>query len=201
MSIDYYNQNAEKFIQDTINADMSQLYRRFEKYLKAGDTILDIGCGSGRDSLYFMEKSYDVYAHDGSPAMVEEAKKHLGDKVALATFDVFNPVACFHKKITFNGLWACASLLHVPQSEMKDILRRYLSLLTKNGVFFMSFKRRAVDHEKDGRIFTNFTKEKIENLLKTFDNIHIVEYVETADVRQGRQDEGWISVIVKKESE
>ena len=60
MSIDYYNQNAEKFIKDTINVDMGQLYGRFEKHLNHCDTILDIGCGSGRDSQYFMEKGYDL---------------------------------------------------------------------------------------------------------------------------------------------
>lgn len=201
MSIDYYNQNAEKFIKDTINVDMGQLYEGFEKYLNHGDTILDIGCGSGRDSQYFMEKGYEVYAHDGSPAMVEQTHKLIGDQVALATFEAFDPVACFHKKITFNGLWACASLLHVQEEEMVDILNRYLSFLAKNGIFFMSFKRRASNYEKDGRIFTNYTKEKLENLLEKLGPIRIVEYHETVDVRQGREEEGWISVIIKKESE
>jgi 2-polyprenyl-3-methyl-5-hydroxy-6-metoxy-1,4-benzoquinol methylase len=125
MFIEYYDKNAEMYINDTMNVDMSELYNVFEKYLSEGDTVLDIGCGSGRDSRYFLEKGYNVYAHDGSGAMVASAKRFLGNRVALAKFDEFNPEVLFGKKIIFDGLWACSSLLHVPENDMVNVLKRY----------------------------------------------------------------------------
>jgi SAM-dependent methyltransferase len=199
MSIEYYNKNAEMYIKDTVTVDMRKLYNVFEKYLNQGDTVLDIGCGSGRDGRYFLGKGYNVYAHDGSRVMVAYAKRFLGNRVALAMFDAFDPEALFGKKIIFDGLWACSSLLHVPENDLVNVLKRYLSFLVDQGVFFMSFKRREENHEKDGRIFTNFTKEKLDHLFGSIENISVLEFLETVDVREDRKNEGWISVVVRKE--
>ncbi|MEA1883074.1 MAG: class I SAM-dependent methyltransferase [Thermotogota bacterium] len=84
MSIEYYDKNAEMYFNDAMKVDIRKLYNVFEKYLNQGDSVLDIGCGSGRDSHYFLEKGYNVYAHDGSAAMVAYAKRLLGNRVALA---------------------------------------------------------------------------------------------------------------------
>jgi SAM-dependent methyltransferase len=197
MSIDYYNKNADKYIKETVEADMWELYTLFEKYLSPGDTVLDIGCGSGRDSRYFLETGYNVYAHDGSAAMVAYAKKFLKGRVALARFNEFDPNILFGKNLCFDGLWACSSLLHVPENEMIDVLKHYLMFLSDQGVFFMSFKLREKNHEKDGRLFTNFTKEKLLKLLDSLENMSVLEVVETRDVREDRKNEGWISVVVK----
>ena len=198
MSIEFYDNNAEMYINDTMNVDMRKLYNVFEQYLNQGDTVLDIGCGSGRDSSYFLEKGYNVYAHDGSREMVAYTKRFLGNRVALAKFDAFDPEILFSKKIIFDGLWACSSLLHVPEKELVNVLKRYLSFLADQGVFFMSFKRREENHEKDGRLFTNFTKEKLVHLLGSIENISVLAYLETADIREDRKNEDWISVVVRK---
>ena len=198
MSIDYYNNNSEKFIEDTFNANMKDLYESFEKELKKGCTILDIGCGSGRDSKYFAEKSYDVYAHDGSNLMIENAQKYIGHRAKVATFEEFNTKDLYDRDIKFDGMWACASLIHIEEDKVFDIVNNYLKYLKICGVFFMSFKLRSQNHEKDGRIFTNYTREKLEDLLARFDELEIIEIIETLDVRDGRDDEGWISAIVRK---
>lgn len=197
-SVDYYNSNAERYLIDTENADMSRLYVMFEKYLKPGDTILDIGCGSGRDSKYFAEKNYNVYAHDGSEAMVAHAKKQLGDKVAHCYFEDFDPVKLFQHAIFFDGLWACSTLLHVKEEDLVGVINHYTDYLKDGGVFFMSFKKREENHEKDGRIFTNFTRPKLEQMLAKCNGLEILEALETTDVREGRANEGWISVTVRK---
>ncbi len=207
-SIDYYNVNGDRYIEDTVHVDMGGLHGIFEKYLGAGDLVLDIGCGSGRDSVYFRDQGYEVYAHDGSRAMVDYARKELGDRVALARFEDFDPVVLFGDGDSagggfsgpsrFKGLWACSSLLHVDEDDLVGVIKRYVEWMADDGVFFMSFKHREGNHEKDGRTFTNFTRDKLEKLIGACGGLEIVECVMTGDVREGRGEEGWISVLVRK---
>ncbi len=86
-TISYYNQNAEEYFNKTVNVSMQELYDQFEAYLKPGDKILDLGCGSGRDSRYFLSKGYDVVSVDGSKAMCNLAETYIGKKVRNITFE------------------------------------------------------------------------------------------------------------------
>jgi len=200
MSIDYYKNNAKKFIEDTFNADMSVMYELFEKYLVSKGKILDIGCGSGRDSKYFNDKGYDVYAHDSSEIMVKEAARYIGNQAVKATFEEFKSAELFGKLIKFDGLWACASLIHAKEEDMVSVINNYVSYLEEDGVFFISYKLRENNHEKDGRVFTNYTRERLEKMMGECENLKIIEIVESKDVRDGRDGEGWISVVAGKEA-
>lgn len=193
-SLNYYNENSKKFIEDTFNVSMESLLTEFAALLKIGATILDVGCGSGRDSKWFLEHGYDVWAHDGSEDMVVHCQKFLKHRVELATFEEY------HTDKKFDGLWACASLLHVPREKLPEILMKYVSFLNDGGIFFMSFKLRNKDFEKEGRLFTNFNEEGIKALVNEIPNLNIIKIFITSDVRAERVDEGWISVITKKTS-
>jgi len=193
-SLNYYNENSQKFIEDTFNVSMESLLTEFTTLLKKGAAILDIGCGSGRDSKWFLEHGYDVWAHDGSEEMVAHCQSFLKHKVELATFEEY------YTDKKFDGLWACASLLHVSREKLPEVIKKYVSFLIEGGVFFMSFKLRDKDYEKDGRLFTNFDEEGIKALVKEIPNLDIVRLFVTSDVRTDRVDEGWISVITKKTS-
>jgi len=130
--------------------------------------------------------------------MIENAKKYIGDRAKVATFEEFNPIDLYGNDIKFDGMWACASLLHIPEDNMFEVISNYLIYLKVGGVFFMSFKLRSENYEKNGRIFTNYTREKLEKFLVGFDGLRVVDIVETIDVRDGRVDEGWISVLLEK---
>lgn len=197
-SIDYYNSNAEHYIAETEKADLSRLYALFEKYLRPGSVILDIGCGSGRDSKYFCDKKYKVYAHDGSEAMVDHAKKYLGDRVAQCYFEDFEPEKLFHQALLFDGMWACASLLHVKEEKLVAVIDHYTKFLKAQGVFFMSFKERDENHQIEGRYFTNFTPSKLKKMITSCKDLELLEILETRDVRDERENEAWLSVIVRK---
>ena len=71
-TLDYYNKNAESFIQGTVLADMKDMQNNFLKEL-SGNKILDFGCGSGRDTKCFIELGYDVEAIDGSLELCKSA--------------------------------------------------------------------------------------------------------------------------------
>lgn len=192
-SIPYYNTNSKNFIEATFTADMFLFYDEFTQLLPKNASILDIGCGSGRDSLWFINHGYKVMAHDGAEEMVKHCQLLIGASVIHATFEEF------WTESKFDGLWACASLLHVPREELVSLVNKYATFLKDKGVFFMSFKLREVDHEKDGRIFTNFTEKSIEKLIEQCKGLTIVKVIKSVDVREGREDEEWLSVIVTKE--
>ncbi|PKM58211.1 MAG: SAM-dependent methyltransferase [Firmicutes bacterium HGW-Firmicutes-3] len=191
MSINYYNNNAENFINDTFYLSMSELMNEFLTYVGNTGTILDLGCGSGRDALEFQKRGYKVFAVDGSKEMIAHTSKFLSDKAICSTF------SDYETNIKFHGIWALASLLHVPEADMITILRKYRDLLAEDGVFFMSFKNRKNNYEKDGRCFTCYTKEKLLSVLSEVGSLDVIKFIDTVDIREGREDEKWISAIVK----
>lgn len=192
MSVKFYNDNADSFFNNTVNADMSDTYNIFEENLsKKEGEILDLGCGSGRDSKYFLEKGYKVTALDLSPTLAKKASDYIGQEVIIAdmkTLDYTNK---------FIGIWACASLLHLTEVEILETLKRCHKALKKDGVIYASFKFGEQNYEKDDRSFTCFTKDKFLALINELDFYYRVTF-ETGDVRPGRGSERWLNVILKK---
>lgn len=192
MSVKFYNDNADNFFNDTINADMSSTYNIFEENLSSIDgEILDLGCGSGRDSKHFIEKGYKVTALDLSPVLAIKASKYIGQDVIIADMKDLN----YDNK--FIGIWACASLLHLTEKEILETLNRCHKALKNGGVIYASFKYGEKNYEKNGRDFTCFTKDKFLNLIKDLEFYYRATF-ETSDVRSGRENEKWINVILKK---
>ena len=192
MSVKFYNDNADDFFNNTVNADMSATYKIFEEKLseKTGE-ILDLGCGSGRDAKHFLDEGFTVTALDLSPVLAEKASEFIGQKVIVANMKDLD----FQDR--FIGIWACASLLHLREDEVLETLKRCHKALKKNGVIYASFKYGESNYEKDGRSFTCFTKDKFLDLIKDLEFCYY-ETFETGDVRPGREKERWLNVILKK---
>ena len=192
MSVKFYNENAENFFYDTINADMSATYNIFEENLSSTyGEILDLGCGSGRDSKHFIEKGYKVTALDLSPILATKASEYIGQNVIIADMKDLD----YNNK--FIGIWACASLLHLTEKEILETLKRCYIALKNDGVIYASFKYGENNYEKNGRSFTCFTRDKFLNLIKDLDFYYRATF-ETGDVRSGRENEKWLNVILKK---
>jgi len=189
MSLNYYNQNAQNFIERTINLDISTVADQFLDLIVDKGRILDLGCGSGRDSLYFMNKGYDVYAVDGSEALVNHAKTELGIRVQLATFEAYKT------DMTFDGIWAMASLLHVGQEEMVAIVSKYRDMLKPGGIFFMSFKKYKDNFIIGERSFTCYEEEGLRAMIDEVGGLEIVKLVETRSAKVGYEDELWVNVF------
>lgn len=193
MSVKFYNDNADNFFDDTINADMSVTYNIFEENLPSIDgEILDLGCGSGRDSKHFIEKGYRVTALDLSPILAIKASEYIGQDVIIADMKDLN----YDNK--FIGIWACASLLHLTEKEILETLNRCHKALKNDGVIYASFKYGEKNYEKNGRNFTCFTRDKFLSLIKDLDFYYRATF-ETGDVRFGRENEKWLNVILKKD--
>lgn len=190
-TISYYNKNAEEFCKNTINADMTFCRNKFLKYLEAGGFILDAGCGSGRDSVVFKQLGYHVTAMDASPEICKEAEKVLGQRVLCKPFEELND----EKK--YNGVWACASLLHVSKEDMGEVLHRLGHALKDDGILYASFKHGDEEKIVNGRLFNNYDEKSV-NILINENGFKVLEIFTTQDVREERREEKWVNVIGMK---
>ena len=187
-NIEYYNMHADDFFEGSVDADMSEWRNRFIKYLPDGGRVLDAGCGSGRDSKAFIMQGFSVVAIDASREMCKRASELLGQEVWQMRFDEMS----FDDE--FDGVWSCASLLHVQVSEMADVLKKIKHGLRPEGIFYASFKYGEGETVKDVRSFTNYTLESVCELLKGA-GFRVLECDISYDVRPGREEEKWVNVI------
>ena len=191
MSIEYYNQNAKTFYDGTLAVDMRSLYSHFEPFLSESGLILDAGCGSGRDSLYFLQKGFQVVAIDASSELAQMATQLTGLPVEVCHFDEF------HHASAFDGIWACASLLHVPMAELASVVSHLASLLKTGGLFYCSFKYGEGESARDGRTFTNLDERGLAQLIHGLPLV-TRELWQTEDLRPGRAQECWLNAILVK---
>ncbi len=190
-TIDYYNKHAEEFTASTFEVDMESLYQPFLAELPEGARILDVGCGSGRDTLAFKKKGYQVDAIDYSEELVKKATQLTGIPVRLQSFyEIYADQA-------YDGIWACASLLHCERTRLKEVIGKLLSALKPNGMLYMSFKYGNGDRQKDGRQFTDLDEVQAKALLGQFDRVQQIQQWITIDQRPERQEK-WLNLIWKK---
>lgn len=191
-TIDYYNLNAKKFIENTLNADMHITQDRFLRLLAENRFILDFGCGSGRDTKYFLEKGYRVEATDGSAELCKLASAFTGIEVKEMLFQDLDASG------KYEGIWACSSILHLPKKELLPVIRKMCDALKDNGVIYTSFKYGDFEGERNGRYFTDFTEDTFDKFIKVIPELTIEEEWITSDVRPGRGEEKWLNLILRK---
>lgn len=191
-NVEYYNKNAQSFYEGTVNADMSLWRNKFESYIPDGSRVLDAGCGSGRDSRAFKQHGYSVVAFDASSEMCRMASELIGQQVWQMRFDEID----FEEE--FDGIWACASLLHVPNEELLDVLEKMHRALKDNGALYVSFKYGEGTKQRGDRTFSDFTEESVKVLLNNA-GFEVIECGITSDIRPGRDDEKWVNVIARKQ--
>lgn len=191
-TIEYYNQNADMFAQGTRLVDFTIVQERFRKMLPVGSRILDFGCGSGRDTKYFLEKGYQVAATDGSAELCRLAGSFTGIKVKEMLFQELDEIG------VYDGIWACSSILHLPKDELKNVMQRMLCALKDDGVIYTSFKYGTFEGERNGRYFTDFTEKTFDGFLSGIRHVKIEEQWLTGDVRPGRESEQWLNLILRK---
>lgn len=192
MSVDYYNNNSESFIKDTRNIDMKKNYEVFLANVPDRGLILDAGCGSGRDSLIFQKLGYRVDAFDGSSSMVSEAKKLTGLNIELSTFEDFE----FNR--SYNGIWACASLLHVRRANLVSILTRLSEGLISGGVLYSSFKYGNNERLNGERYFNDINEHVLKAYVDTVPDISVMQTWVTGNRRTNDNDEKWLNSLLLK---
>lgn len=191
-TLNYYNTNAHSFVSSTLSIDFSQTQDRFLRLLPSAASILDFGCGSGRDTKYFLDAGMQVDATDGSEELCRLASEYTGIPVRQMLFEELDA------KAQYDGIWACSSILHLSQESLKDVLKKMIAALKEHGIIYTSFKYGTFEGERNGRFFTDFTEETFREFVADVDGIRIEEMWITGDVRPGRGDERWLNLILRK---
>ena len=191
-TLGYYNDHADEFYNSTVTVEFVAMQERFLTKLKKGSCILDFGCGSGRDTKYFLEKGYHVDAIDGSKELCKLASKFTGIEVKNMCFEELSEID------KYDGIWACSSILHLPISELAKVMKKMEVALKGNGIIYTSFKYGTFAGERNGRFFTDMTEDTFAKFIGEIENLEVEEQWTTSDVRPGRGEEKWLNLILRK---
>lgn len=206
----YYDHNAEAFTAGTLASDMGAIRSRFLAALPAAPSapatpsapavlsipaapcILDLGCGSGRDAKAFLDLGYRVEASDGSEELCRLASAYTGIPVKHMLFQELS------EKERYDGIWACASILHMEKKSLPGMLHRIAAALKPGGILYTSFKYGDFEGMRGGRYFSCFTEETLVSLMAQEPELDAFDIWLTQDVRPGREEEQWINMLAMR---
>ena len=189
-TIDYYNDNADEYFNSVISADMTENYTRFLQYVPKGASIVDLGCGSGRDLKYFKDNGYEAEGLDASEKLCILAREYSGCPVLCTDF------LSWKTERRYDAFWANASLLHLTEKEITTFFEQKTGYLAEGGIFYMSMKTGIPQgDDPKGRYFTPFSEELLEQLLKA-SKLELIDRWSNSDAL-GRSDTKWMSVIFR----
>ena len=191
MMCNYYESNAERYAAETFSADMSEQYQRFLPLLKKGAKILDVGSGSGRDACYFKKQGYQVTALEPSKNLCREIRKVFPGEIVCS--DIQN----YRATERYDGIWACASLIHLQEEEVLCFFEKIDQYLNDNGMVYVSGKNGIQTGEaEDGRYFLEFTEQLVEKILKVNEQLELERLWYTEDVN-GRRGFRWRNGVLR----
>lgn len=191
MMSNYYESNAERYAAETFSADMSEQYQRFLPLLKKGAKILDVGSGSGRDACYFKKQGYQVTALEPSKNLCREIRKVFPGEIVCSEVQSYQPME------RYDGIWACASLIHLKEEEVLHFFEKIDLYLEDSGIIYVSGKNGISTGEvEDGRFFLEFTEQLVEKILTVNKQLKLEQLWYTEDVNS-RKGFRWLNVIFR----
>lgn len=187
----YYESNAERYAAETLSADMSEQYQRFLPLLKDGVKLLDVGSGSGRDACYFQKQGYQVTALEPSKNLCREIRKVFSGEIMCSDIQNYQPAE------RYDGIWACASLIHLQEEEVLQFFEKIDQYLADNGIIYISGKNGiSTGKVEDGRFFLEFTEQLVEKILTVNKQLKLEQLWYTEDV-SGRRGFRWLNVVLR----
>ena len=192
ITLEYYQSNAEAYFVNTAWIDLEKLYKPFLELMPETGIILDAGCGSGRDTRFFIQQGFKVVAFDNSSEMVKLASDFTGWDCLHLSFEDIE----FENK--FDGIWACSSLVHVSKKNMLNILKKFGTALKVKGAMYISFKYGNSEYFRKGRHFSNYDEHEFKELLTKIDTFNLKKMWKTKDLKPGMKNEKWLNILLEK---
>ena len=193
-TLSYYEGSAVEYAERTLGADLASIYDQFLELVPRGARILDAGCGAGRDLKAFLSKGYKPFGIDASQALADMAHKYSRAPTQVRRIEDIE----FDRE--FDGVWACASLLHLPKNMMPCALSKLNRALVDGGIIYISVQ--VGDEEglgADGRFFARYQDWELAELLEK-SNFRVLSSWLSADTLSGRDELTWENVLARKSS-
>ena len=146
---DFYRRHYKAYHQKTFHIDPSSFLEPLIRHLTPGDTLLDVGCGSGRDLLWFKEHGIKVTGFERSEGLAALARKYVGCEIVEGDLEHFD-----FSKQTFDAILLCGSLVHIPHAQLEAVFRSVMSGLGEGGKALVSLKEgKGSSISGDDRVF------------------------------------------------
>jgi SAM-dependent methyltransferase len=200
-TIDIYDAVADSFAKQALDHVPLEQRKHFVSLLPKSGKILDVGCGSGRDSSYFSDLGFQVIGVDLSEKLLEIAR--INDpKTTFICADIRH---LFFENVLFDGLWSCASLLHIKHNEVLETLRSWQRLLKTAGILFIHVKKGEGEIEKEEpsvpgvkRLYSLFSKDQLISYCERSGFTVLSCYEIMGSKRNSPTDSMWIDCFAQK---
>ena len=192
-TIETYNKHAKQYAVYSFTRISQYELIQFISFLK-GKKVLDAGCGAGRDTEYFREEGFDAIGIDASEGLINEAKDRVGNN-----FRVMDMRKLEFDDSSFDGIWCCASIFHIPKNELKVVLKEFYRTLKDKGILYIAVKEgegekivKDMKVNNEPRYYAFYKQPELESELRNVGFEIINGYSE--------EIEGvvWLNVFVKK---
>ncbi len=165
---DAFPDSFDRKFQEHFDSHVKKNADEFLKFLK-GRKILDLGCGPGNHAAYFKQKGFDVLCLDLSDEMLKLCRKKGLKAIKMDIEDLSFPDG------SFDGIWAYASLLHVPKGKAPEVIAKLYKMLVPGGILAVALKEgegeRLEANEKypgTERLFAYYTDPEIREIFSSF---------------------------------
>jgi SAM-dependent methyltransferase len=188
---DFYQENSRFYFSRTVAVDPAPFLSPFVRHLKAGATVLDIGCGSGRDLLWLNERGFRPTGLERSPGLAELAGRHSGCNVIAGDFESFD-----FSSLAVDAVMACGSLVHVPHERLTALVKRILAALKGTGIVYISLKQgQGRKSDKFGRVFYLWETTRLGNVWRDT-GLSILHLSGSQSALNAKDD--WLAYVLKK---
>lgn len=191
-TIEYFNEKAEKCFQDAFTITERTNQDHFLSLLDPGASILDFGCGSGRDTAYFREKGFTVTPTDGSEGMCRFASEYLKTPVRLLEFNELDDVEMY------DGIYASASIMHLEYEKLLEVFPKMIRALKPGGIIYVSFKYGEEDGFLGKRYYCYMNEKRFAEMMAQFEELSIEEQGIFGNEHPGQMDFRWLWATLRK---
>jgi SAM-dependent methyltransferase len=188
--INYYQNNFNEYHKRTFSADSSSFLSPFVKALSPGVSILDAGCGSGRDLLWLKNQGFQVVGFEQSAGLADLARKHTGCKIIEGDFETYNFTG-----LKFDAILASGSFVHLPHGRLLLTIQNIRSVLDRTGIFYISLKQGDnffTDHSN--RTFYLWQDAQLREIFRQL-NLDVIHFSNTESVLNS--NDMWLGYVLK----
>jgi SAM-dependent methyltransferase len=188
---DYYQQNYRKYHEKTFSVDPTSFLTPFAEKLKPGATILDIGCGSGRDLLWFRQRGFEVVGFERSPGLAGLARKNVGCEVIEGDFETYD-----FSRLSVDAIMLVGALVHLPHYKVPEVLNSINRALKDDGNMLLSLKKGTGNtSDSHARVFYLWNDGELRDLFNDL-GLDVIDYFQqSSTIGTG---EVWIGYVLEK---